>query len=112
MLNYFSNVVRRAKALQQNMTTVDFAHKLGMTQQTVDLYLRGARKPSLEFIIRLSTAFGCSADWIIGLATTNAEGERRALSSRIHELKDDAEQATRAIQKLQTALKNLDADLC
>lgn len=38
-----------------------------MTQQTVDLYLKGERKPSLEFIYNICSSFGVSADWLLGL---------------------------------------------
>ena len=100
MLKVFANVVERAKSLQQGMTTVEFAAKLGMTQQTVDLYLKGARKPSLEFVFRLCKAYNVSADWLIGLATTNEEGRDRGLNSRINALKGDADRAAASINNL------------
>ena len=39
-----------------------------MQQKTVDLYLKGERKPSVEFIKSICTRFGVSADWLLGLS--------------------------------------------
>lgn len=44
-----------------------FAKKLGISQQTVDCYINGKRKPSLEFIYRVCSVCGCSADELLGL---------------------------------------------
>lgn len=40
-----------------------------MTQQTVDQYLKGKNKPSLEFIMNICTVFTVSSDWLLGLPT-------------------------------------------
>ena len=58
----------RAKELMGPMSVKQFALKLGMTQQTVDLYIKGARKPSVEFIYNICCSFNVSADWILGLS--------------------------------------------
>lgn len=49
------------------MSVKQFALKLGMTQQTVDLYIKGARKPSVKFIYNICCSFNVSADWLLGL---------------------------------------------
>lgn len=38
-----------------------------MGQKTVDFYLRGERKPSVEFILNICSKFNVSADWLLGL---------------------------------------------
>lgn len=50
------------------MSVKQFALKLGMTQQTVDLYIKGARKPSVEFIYNIFCSFNVSADWLLGIS--------------------------------------------
>lgn len=67
MLNNFDGVILRAKQLQGELSVKQFASKLGMTQQTVDLYMKGARKPSLEFVNNICLCFKVSADWLLGL---------------------------------------------
>ena len=67
MLNNFTDVISRIVDLKKGLTTKEFSRKLGMTQQTVDLYLKGERKPSLEFIYNICRSFGVSADWLLGL---------------------------------------------
>ena len=58
----------RAKELMGPMSVKQFALKLGMTQQTVDLYIKGARKPSVEFIYNICCSFNVSADWLLGIS--------------------------------------------
>ena len=67
MLNIFEGVVLRTKELMGPMSVKQFALKLGMTQQTVDLYIKGARKPSVEFIYNICCSFNVSSDWLLGL---------------------------------------------
>ena len=49
------------------MSVKQFASRLGMTQQTVNLYVNGERKPSVEFIYNIWCSFGVSSDWLLGL---------------------------------------------
>lgn len=107
MLNNFANVVERAKSLQQGMTTVEFAAKLGMTQQTVDLYLKSARKPSLEFVYNLCRTFDVSADWLLGLSTTNEDGCKKGLNTQIRALKVEADRAATSVNKLLSSISKL-----
>lgn len=107
MLNIFANVVERAKTLRQGATTVEFAAKLGMTQQTVDLYLKGARKPSLEFVYNLCRTFDVSADWLLGLSTTNEEGREKGLNTQIRALKVEADRAATSVNKLLSSISKL-----
>ena len=70
MLNNFTAIIERIKSVQKAQSTASFAKTLGMTQQTVDQYLKGKNKPSLEFIINVCTAFTVSSDWLLGLSPT------------------------------------------
>lgn len=61
------NFLKRVSEVQNGMATMAFAKKLGMNQKTVDLYVKGERKPSVEFVRNICSTFGVSADWLLGL---------------------------------------------
>lgn len=100
MLKVFSDVVERAESLRNGRSTVVFARELQMTQQTVDLYLKGNRKPSLEFVYKLCKVYNISADWLLGLSTTKVEDSSNSLNSNIRALRSDADRAAESINKL------------
>ena len=60
-------IVTRIREVSSGVKTAELARILGMTQQTVDCYMRGKRKPSLELVYNVCSKFGCSADWLLGL---------------------------------------------
>ena len=61
------NFLQRVSSVQNGLSVSAFARKIGMQQKTVDLYMKGERKPSVEFIKNICTAFDVSADWLLGL---------------------------------------------
>lgn len=73
MLTNFKVILDRVKSVQGSMSTREFARKLGMTQQTVALYLTEQRKLSLDFIVNICLCFGVSADWLLGLRNEQSE---------------------------------------
>lgn len=77
MLKNFTDVVSRILAIRDSrgLTTIEFARQLKMTPQTVDLYLKGERKPSLEFLFNVCSTFGESADSLLGLAERREHSE-------------------------------------
>ena len=72
MLSNYTNVVERIKSLQGSLTNTQLANNLKMTPQTVDLYMKQQRKPSVEFICNICSYFNVTSDWLLGLQTTNA----------------------------------------
>ena len=72
MLKNFEEVINRVKTLISGKPIKQFAADIGMTQQTVALYMNGERKPSLEFIYNICCTFGVSSDWLLGISTDNA----------------------------------------
>lgn len=60
--------LERVSEVQNGMATLAFAKKLGMNQKTVDMYVKGERKPSVEFVRNICSNFGVSADWLLGLS--------------------------------------------
>ncbi len=91
--------LNRVKAVQGSDSTRKFASRIGMTQQTVALYLAGKSKPSFDFVVNVSRHFGISADWLLGLSDSRAPGgdvsnapQLTALEKKVHDL--EVENAT------------------
>ena len=66
MQKYFDKFLLRLKELQGGESVSAFARRLGMPQNTLDCYMRGARKPSVELLTRVCDNRGVSADWLLG----------------------------------------------
>ena len=58
----------RLKELQGSKSVSAFARYLEMPQKTVDTYIKEQRKPSVEFVVRVCSKCGVSADWLLGLS--------------------------------------------
>ena len=61
-------IVARLKALKGDMSVSAFARLLEIPQKTMDVYINGEHKPSVELILRVCAKFGVSADWLLGLS--------------------------------------------
>ena len=84
----FNSVISRVKEVMQGDSVYAFAKKLGISQQTVDCYINGSRKPSLDFIYRVCSVCKCSADWLMGLTD---ESTPPPLEDRTEDLKREIE---------------------
>lgn len=106
MLKNFSGLISRIRAIQGDLPTVEFARRIHMTQQTVDLYLKELRKPSLEFLYNVCSTFDVSADEILGLKpfTTNVDLSDRTVLLKLADLKHNADQTEKSLTKLLTSL--------
>lgn len=71
-------ILTRLKTLQGDYSVSAFARFLEMPQKTVDTYINGQRKPSVEFILRVCSKFHVSADWLLGLSDTREPSEGAA----------------------------------
>lgn len=107
MLKKFTDVIERVRELQGNRANFEFGRMLGMTPQTVDLYMRGERKPSVEFIMNVCSCFNVSADWLLGLSRTNVIAPQSGLTVRLKALKADADRAANSISALIGELSKL-----
>lgn len=70
MQTILNNLIERIKAQTNGESVYSFAKKLGISQQTVDCYINGKRKPSIEFLYRVCSTYGVSSDWLLGLSQT------------------------------------------
>ena len=62
------NFLEKVSEVQKDLSTSAFARVLGMNQKTVDLYVKGERKPSVDFVRSICSNFHVSADWLLGLS--------------------------------------------
>ena len=51
-----------------NMTQIDLAEKVGISNVTISRYLSGDRIPRLDFITRIASVFGVSIDYLLGIS--------------------------------------------
>lgn len=91
------NFLHRMRRLQKDMNTSEFARFLGVKQQSLDKYMKGINKPSVEFILTVCSRIGVSSDWLLGLSGEEAGiGRLNADDSKKEEKKDakDANEET------------------
>ena len=60
---------------KQHLSQIEFAERIGSTQQCVSNYERGVVEPSIDLLMRISGTFHCSVDEIIGNPTGEMERE-------------------------------------
>ena len=49
----------------ENINQKQLAHKLNLTPVAVSRFLSGQRKPTIEFVIKISEVFNVSLDWLL-----------------------------------------------
>lgn len=98
----FSEVMDRIKREMKGDSVYAFAKKLGISQQTADCYINGKRKPSLDFLYRVCSVCGCSADELLGLPALESD---RSVISELDELRERADQTR---DSLSTLLQTID----
>ena len=74
-----------------NLNASSFAKKIDIPQKTVNNYLNGSRKLSLEFIFKIISSFELNANWLIMgtgemFLTTKSVNENEFLIKRFEEL--------------------------
>ena len=97
----FEDVLYRIKREMKGESVYAFAKKLGISQQTADCYINGKRKPSLDFLYRVCSVCGCSADELLGLPT---QGSSRSVISDLSELRQRADEAKESLTNLLSAI--------
>ena len=59
---------------KNNLTTIDLARKMDVVPSTITNWELGTRIPNAENIIKLSEILGCTADELLGIKKTPADG--------------------------------------
>lgn len=75
------NFLDRLNECRNGASVSAFARLLELNQKTLDLYIKGERKPSVELVVAVCSKCGRSADWLLGLSD-GAELEQMDWRSR------------------------------
>lgn len=81
MQKNFDKFLLRLKELQGGESVSAFARRLEMPQNTLDCYMRGVRKPSVELLTRVCDTCQVSADWLLGLSDVRTRSSDAAPAS-------------------------------
>lgn len=57
----------RLNSLKGSMSVTEFAHKIGLSRQTIGFYLNGDRIPDVQLLLQISQECGVSADYLLGI---------------------------------------------
>ena len=79
-------ILERLNELRGTASVTSFANSLGIQQRTLDRYLKGETKLSLELVLTVLSRTGVSADWLLGLSDERAPGGAVTSDARIAEL--------------------------
>ena len=67
------------------------ANSMKIPQTTLNSYLSGGRKPSLDLIIRICANYHVSADWLLGLTDDRAGGSPAVANAEYQKKLSDLE---------------------
>ena len=70
--------ITRLIELQGENTVTAFARYLEIPQNTLDCYIKGRRKPSVELVLRVCKKCGVSSDWLLGLSEDRGDSQSSA----------------------------------
>lgn len=59
--------LERLNECRNGLSVSAFSRLIGLNQKTVDLYVKGERRPSVELVLAVCSKCGRSADWLLGL---------------------------------------------
>lgn len=62
-------ITRKIKKIlkEENISQVEFAKKLGLSESAISRYLAGKRQISIELLVRITKLLKVSADYLLGL---------------------------------------------
>ena len=93
------------------MSVSAFSRFLGINQKTLDLYVKGERKPSVELIVAVCSKCGKTADWLLGLSKAGeleqADWRARAIAAeeKLSRVNRALGHALKGFEELQEAVK-------
>lgn len=105
------NFLERLHLCRNGLSVSAFSRLLGMNQKTLDLYIKGERKPSVELIVAVCSKCGRSADWLLGLDNgtdleqTNWKSRAIAAEAKLSRVNAALGHALKGFEELQEAVK-------
>lgn len=103
--------LERLNVCRNGMSVSAFARFLGLNQKTLDMYIKGERKPSVELVATVCSKCGCSADWLLGLpggtALEQSDWKSRALVAerKLERVNSALGHALKGFEELQEAVR-------
>ena len=88
--------LERLNECRNGMSVSAFSRFLGLNQKTLDLYIKGDRKPSVELVLAVCSKCGRSADWLLGI-TSEVELEQTDWRARAVVAEKKLERVNRAL---------------
>ena len=101
----------RLNECRNGLSVSAFSRVIGMNQKTLDTYVKGERKPSVELVVAVCSSCGRSADWLLGLSKPEPP-EQNDWKLRAIKAEEKLERVNRALghalkgfEELQEAMK-------
>lgn len=71
--------------VESRVTIAEMAEKCGLPKSSLESYMRleGARKPGVEALVSIASAFGVSIDWLVGLSEVRPSQDASAHDSAV-----------------------------
>ena len=73
MINFGERLRKIRK--EKDLTQLQLAQQLGLTKSVISAYETGLRMPSYETLIKLSSTFNISTDFLLGVETKKTKNE-------------------------------------
>jgi len=106
------SVVLSLKELQGSMNVSEFARFLGVNQKTLDNYIKGIRKPTVDFVLHVCTKCGISCDRLLGLTDTALPSlDQQALAALLAEKDAAVASQKNIIDCLAASVKDANASI-
>lgn len=87
------NILKRIKEVTAGQSVNSIATAIQMPQTSLNAYMTGRHKITIELIKQISTNYQVSADWLLGLTDDRSgtsrggvDAEKTQMANKIHEL--------------------------
>lgn len=103
--------LERLNECRNGMSVSAFSRLLGLNQKTLDLYIKGERKPSVELVLAVCSKCGRSADWLLGtsfeegLEQTDWRARAIVAEKKLERVNRALGHALKGFEELQEAVK-------
>lgn len=100
-------LAERLRELRGSLSQCDFARKIGVKQTSYSSWERGVKDPAAQTVAQISSTFGVSADWLLGLSDNREGSSSASVSPNLARLKDAATIVLTRSEDLERAVKEL-----
>lgn len=104
-------LAERLRELRGDLSQCEFAAKIGVKQTSYSSWERGVKDPAAQTVAQISSTFGVSADWLLGLSDNREGTQNSSVAPNLARLKDAATIVLTRSEDLERAVKELKAML-